>query len=144
MIKNMFGKKRNLIVLIVIFVGVTIYIIARGGMRSPYSLSVANETISVTGDNEYSFSLPMQDIASIELTQIQDYGTCIEGSSDRSHICGVYENTAFGRYDLWIIKKIKSAIVVTDKTGHVCVLNYENERSTNELYKALNEMINKN
>lgn len=140
--KNMFGNKRNLIFIIVIFVGVTIYFIARNG-SSPYSFSISDQTIKLAGSNDYSYSLPISSIKSMELTEIDDYGEAVKDASDRSHICGTYRNDQFGQYDLWVIKKISQVIVITDTDGHVLVINYENARSTQELYKALDETAGK-
>ena len=141
MAKNMFGNKRNLLVIIAIFVGVTIYFIVKKGSPNPYSFSVADDMISLTGGNDYAYSVAFDDIDSIELEQNLDIGECIEGASNRSHICGIYENDRFGRYDLWVIKKVNSYIIITDKADHVLVINFEDARSTNELYKAILEYI---
>jgi len=138
----MFNNKWNLIRIIAIFVGVTVYFIARSG-SSPYSISMADQTIRVTGGNEYSYSLPMESIDSVELTEIENFGECIQDACDGKHICGIFKNEQFGQYDIWTIKKIDPVIVITDKGGHVFVVNYESARSTQELYKALLEITDK-
>ncbi len=140
--RNMFGNKWNLILIIAIFVGVTVYFIARNG-SSPYSISMADQTIKVTGENDYSYSLSMDSIDSVELTEIEDHGECILDACDGKHICGIFKNEQFGQYDIWTIKKISPVVVITDKNGHVFAVNYESARSTQELYKALLEIIDK-
>jgi len=139
----MFGNKRNLIFIIVIFVGMTVYLIARNGAAAPYSISVADSKISLTGKNDYSYSMEMSDIASLELTEMDDFGEAVTDGSDRNHLCGIYNNEQYGRYDLWILKKIRAVIVIEDTAGHTLVFNYEDARSTQELYKALKEKTGK-
>lgn len=138
---KLFTSKWNLIVIAAIFVGVSLYFIFRGSAATPYTISMANDAITVKGTDAYSYVLPMSDVASAEIVTIEDFGEFISGASNRTHMCGVYRNDQFGEYDIWIVKKVQSYIAVTDKDGHVLVINFESAKSTEELCKAINESI---
>lgn len=141
---KLFTSKWNLIVIAAIFVGVSLYFIFRGSAATPYTISMANDAITVKGTDVYSYVLPMSDVASAEIVTIDDFGELISGASNRTHMCGVYRNSQFGEYDIWIVKKVQSYLAVTDKDGHVLVINFESDKSTEELCKAINEYIGEN
>ena len=77
----MSASKKNLIFILLVFVVVTAYTLFGGGKG--YDFSLENETLTVSGPEEYSFSVPFADIADVALAEDFDPGLCVSGGSSR-------------------------------------------------------------
>ena len=133
----MLADKKNLIFVIAIFVGVTIFFIVRGGSTG-ISFDLSNETITMSYSDKYSFSVPVEDIETISLTEDIDLGECLTGEAGKKYSYGTWENTQYGQYQLCSLTKLTTYVVIEDNAGTYYVFNTENADTTTELCDALN------
>lgn len=140
---TMFGNKRNLIFIILIFVGVTIFFIINSSNNGFIPFTVKDDSFIISGSKEYSFTINIADVDTITLSEIPDMGECIEDHSTRKYNCGTYKNDTYGTYEACLLKKIKRCIEITTKDGNTYVFNYESRTATEELYKAILEYKDK-
>lgn len=71
--------------------------------------------------SDYDWTIPYEQIKSLNLTTPPNTGRLIEGSEKRSLCCGIWENETWGEYILCINPKISQCIVVTmNNGGHLC------------------------
>ena len=141
--RNMFWNKRNLIAIILIFAGVTIFFIVRNNNSAFTPFKVEDNAFVLSGSADYSFSIPVDSITSVELTEYADMGETLEDHSTKNYISGTYKNDQFGTYKACLLKKVKKCISVTCSDGSVYIFNYESARSTEELHKAILKYIDK-
>ena len=133
----MFGNKRNLIFIILIFVGVTIFFIIRNNNSAFTPFKVDGDSFVLSGSADYSFSIPISSIDTVELTVYDAAGDCIEDHSTRNYTLGTYKNDSFGTYKACLLKKVSDCIFIKCKNGDSFVFNYESASSTRELHKAI-------
>ena len=68
-----------------------------------------------------------------------DRGEKIEGDETRRACSGIYRNSEFGEYQLYVQTKLNNYIVVHAPDG-VMVFNLESDDTTKELYRYFNEL----
>lgn len=70
-----------------------------------------------------------------------DRGELVEGTERRGVTSGTFRNSAFGEYQLHVMNKLDSYIVVRDANG-VLVFNVESDETTVQLYEYFVEQHN--
>ncbi len=98
-------------------------------------------SLVITGRSGYSLSIVYAELTEIEYRDEMDYGTMIEGTDTGKEKSGRWENAELGTYLLCVNAKIKPCIILRDAEG-TKVINYESEKSTEALYKAISEQMN--
>lgn len=136
----MSASKKNLIFILLVFVVVTAYTLFGGGGKD-FDFSLENETLTVGGPEEYSFSVPFADIADVALAEDFDPGLCVSGGSSRKYNWGTWENAAFGEYQLCMLAKLSDCVVVTAADGAHYVFNIESDRTTAEFASSFREYL---
>ena len=131
-------KQKNAIFVILILAAVLFYIFSGGSVG--VSLDFGEESLTVSASN-YDWSIPYDQIESLELAPLPDMGTLIDGVEKRNLCCGTWENEIWGEYILCLNPKIDSCIMITTDNGDIYVLNYENQEATQQLHKMFTELL---
>ena len=136
----MFTDKKNIIFLVIIFVGVTLFTIFSGNSAN-ITFDLKEDSIVISGPSDYSYTILLDDIDETELRVIDDFGQCISGDAGKKFSYGEFENTELGRYNLCALTKLSTCIVVTDKENTIYVFNFENASTTTEFHKTFTEYL---
>lgn len=134
----MTSKHKNLIFVFLILAIVLFYIFSGGSVG--ISLDFGEEALILSAA-DYDWTIPYDQIGSLELTELPDTGTLIKGVEKRTLRCGTLENDAWGQYTLCIDPRIDSCIVVTMKNGDIYVLNCESSESTGQLHQMFTDLL---
>ena len=102
--------------------------------RDTLLLSLADETVTVTGPEESSFSVPYGEIASMELREDFDCGVSVDGGLKNHIRYGLWHNEELQNYQLFASDKIGVVILLRTTGGDVLVFNYESEDTTRSYY----------
>lgn len=135
----MSASKKNLLFMLVIILAVTAYTLFGGKGGSGFSLD--NEILTISGPEEYSFSVACRDIADVSLAEDFDPGLCVSGGSTRKYCWGTWQNAELGDYELCMLAAIDDCIVVTDTAGKHYVFNIESERTTTDFVPSFLEYL---
>lgn len=131
-------KQKNLIFIFLILALVLFYIVSGGSVG--VSLDFGGEFLTLSA-SDYDWTIPYDQIESLELAELPDTGTLIEGIEKRTLCCGIWENEIWDEYILCVNPKIDQCIVVTMNSGNIHVLNYENSDSTGQLHKMFTDLL---
>ncbi len=131
-------KQKNIFFIFLILALVLFYIFTGGSVG--VSLDFGEESLTLSA-SDYDWTIPYDQIASLELTELPDTGTVIDGIEKRTLCCGTRENDTWGKYILCVNPKIDQCIVVTLNTGNIYVLNYENTDSTDQLHQMFTDLL---
>lgn len=131
-------KQKNIFFIVLILALVLFYIFSGGSVG--VSLDFGEESLILSA-SDYDWTIPYDQIESLELTELPGKGTLIEGVEKRTHCCGTWENDIWGKYILCVNPKIDRCIVVTLNTGNIYVLNYENINSTAQLHQMFTDLL---
>lgn len=131
------GKKKVLSALAVILVVVLVFL-----FRGDYSivLSFDNDVFTVDGPQGYVFSIPLEEIGSVTMTESFDRGNCVEGGSKHGYSFGLWEN-GIGEYHLCVMDKVERFITMRQTDGSLTVMNFESDASTENLYQLINDVL---
>lgn len=131
------GKKKILSSLAVILVVVLVLL-----FRGDYSivLSFDNDIFTIDGPQGYVFSVPLEEIESVTMTESFDKGTCTEGGTKHGYSFGLWENGS-GEYQLCVTDKVERFLTVRETDGGITVLNFESDESTENLYQLINDVL---
>jgi hypothetical protein len=125
---------------ICLLVGILIYLLTKN--TDGISISVHDDSKSLSHSSGDSFSISFQDILSVAETQGLDLVKSISGIEKKYYKFGLRENNEFGEYDLCINANIDRYIVV--KTSNdTFVINYESVGATDSYYKTFMELLQK-
>ena len=134
----MTAKQKNGTIIILILAALLLYLFSGGSIG--VSLDFGEEVLTLSA-SDYDWLIPYCQIESLELTDLPDTGTLIEGIEKRPLRCGTWENETWGSYTLCINPKIGRCIVVTMHHGDIYVLNYENSDATDQLYQMFTDLL---
>ena len=132
------SKQKNLALIILILALVLFYVFSGGSVG--ISLDFGENELTLSASN-YDWRIPYGEIESLELTDLPELGTVIDGSEKRTLCCGTWENEAFGEYTLCANPRIGNCIVIRMKSGDVYVMNYENSDSTKQLHQMFTDLL---
>ena len=132
--------KKNLILIIGIFVVVTLIAIFRGGSDT-VSFDFKDTSLTVTGTKGYSYSVDYENIDTVTFETIDEYGECLSGASEKKYTCGTFRNSQLGEYGICALTKLKDCMVIRTKDGKTYAANIETSQSTEELCRSLNELL---
>ena len=139
-IYNCFMDKKNLILIIGIFVVVTLVAIFRGG-GDTVNFDFTDTSLSVTGIQGYSYSVDYEDIDTVTFETLDDFGELINGVSAKKYTSGTFKNSRLGEYQFCGLTNLKDCMVIRTKDGRTYAANVENAASTEELCRSLNELL---
>lgn len=131
-------KIRNMFLTLLIPVLILLYIFFGGSVGISLDFGENELTISAS---DYDWVIPYDEIESLELTDLPELGTVINGINNRTLCCGTWENETFGEYTLCADPRIETCIVIRMKSGGVYVLNYENSDSTKQLHQMFTDLL---
>ena len=107
---------------------------------------VLEETqFGVTGLDGVTHTFVYAEADSIELhDDLKDFlaerkGSLVEGDETRTTLSGTYHNDEYGDYQLHVMTKLKTYILVRDANG-VLIFNMESDDTTKELHRYCNEL----
>lgn len=131
-------KQKNLTFLLLILAIILFYIFSGGSVG--ISLDFGEESLTLSA-SDYDWTIPYDQIESLELSSLPDTGTRIEGIEKRTLCCGSWTNDSWNGYILCINPKIDQCVIVTMNDGSIYVLNYENSEATQQLHKMFTELL---
>lgn len=134
------AQRRNVLIVAIIFVGVTAFSLFRGG--KPMELAFNDDEMTITGPDGAPFvvTIPYQDIQSVSESGTLELGIQLEGLDTGRCRFGTWRNDAYGDYTLCASPRISSYIVLETADG-VVAFNYESADSTHHLYLAFVDLL---
>lgn len=130
-------KARNTFLTLLIPILILLYIFFGGSVG--ISLDFGEEALAISAEKQ-DWSLPYDQIISLELADAADFGVPLNSTEKRTLHYGSYENDSWGQYNLCIDPRIETCIVIETTNGFF-VLNYENEESTQQLYIMFTQLL---
>ena len=130
-------KARNTFLTLLIPILILLYIFFGGSVG--ISLDFGEDALAISAEKQ-DWSIPYEQIISLELVNAEDFGILLNGTEKRMLHYGTYENDPWGQYTLCIDPRIETCIVIETTSGFF-VLNYENEESTKQLYIMFSELL---
>lgn len=101
-----------------------------------------DESNVYTTSNKYSLTIPYQDIASAELTELAAPGERIQDSYDDDILrAGVWHNETWGEYHITADLDATNCVVITLKDGRIFVFSRKNDKTTAEDFAQLNQHL---
>jgi hypothetical protein len=132
--------RRNLICLVVILVGFTLFSLFSGG-GTP-TCAFGETALTLTGPDEGSVPVVInyEEIRSLSLTDDLDLGTFVDGANTTNCQFGTWENEQFGQYTLCALPSVKTYLVMDTEDG-IVVLNCESANTTSHLCEAIQGLL---
>lgn len=131
-------KQKNFTFIILILAIVLFYIFSGGSVG--ISLDFGEDALTLSAA-DYDWTIPYDQIQSLELAELPNTATTTEGVDKRTLRCGTWENDIWGEFILCIDPRIDPCIVITMESGDIYVLNYENYDSTVQLHKMFTNLL---
>ena len=104
--------------------------------RNTLLLSLGDETVTLSGPENSSFSVPFSSIASMDLRESFSPGAAVDGGVKNHIRYGLWHNDEWGDYQLFTSEKIEPVIVLRTTDGTVLVYNFESEKTTRSHYET--------
>ncbi len=109
--------------------------------RNTLLLSLGDETVTLSGPENSSFSVPFSSIASMELRESFSPGAAVDGGVKNHIRYGLWHNDEWGDYQLFSSEKIEPVIVLYTEEGDVLVYNYESDKTTRSHYETFTDYL---
>lgn len=109
--------------------------------RNTLLLSLGDETVTLSGPENSSFSVPFSSIASMELRESFSPGAAVDGGVKNHIRYGLWHNDEWGDYQLFSSEKIEPVIVLHATDGTVLVYNYESEKTTRSHFETFTDYL---
>lgn len=109
--------------------------------RNTLLLSLGDETVTLSGPEDSSFSVPFSSIASMELRESFSPGAAVDGGVKNHIRYGLWHNDEWGDYQLFSSEKIEPVIVLYTEEGDVLVYNYESDKTTRSHYETFTDYL---
>ena len=134
------NKKYSLVLLISIVVIVAVYSFAGGGGKM--DLDIGEHSLNVVYEDFYT-TVKYEDVIAIELVEVSDFGSPVDGGSDKSCRWGTWENEAWGEYSQYTLTGTSRAVLLHMTEGYF-LLSYESGETTELLSEMLRDMLTAN
>lgn len=135
----MSGRLRNFLLLLAFLAAFTLLTLLRGDVSVTPKFEETG--LTVVGPKQFSYTVPYDQVASIELVTLEDTGTMRSGDENRNFYWGSWENDAWGQYTLCASKKFNTAILVTTLDGSRLVFNYEGDDTTVSMLQLFSDIL---
>lgn len=132
-------RLKNLIWFIIIIAAFVIVTQLRGS--SGIYLDFGDDVLTVSAPNDFSHTIPYDNIVKLELVELTNVGTAVSGDENRKYYWGTWENDTWGQYTLCASKKINNAILITTTNKDFLVFNYESKETTEAMLKMFTELL---
>ena len=132
-------KYANLITIIAIFAVVTVVSVFKGG--GAVLLDFGEDSLSISGVEDFSYTVHYRDIDTVELLAHADLGTAVDGAKSGLYSYGVWRSDSWGDYTLCVTSAADNFIMITETDGHVTVFNYQNTSDTELLFEAFRQRL---
>ena len=99
------------------------------------------DALTVTGPQKFSFTVDYDQIAALELVELDGYGDLISGGESRTYAWGVRENGAWGRYTLCVAQKTAETVLITTREGERFAFNYQDSQTTQDICEMFEELL---
>ncbi len=109
--------------------------------RNTLLLSLGDETVTLSGPENSSFSVPFSSIASMELRESFSPGAAVDGGVKNHIRYGLWHNDEWGDYQLFSSEKIEPVIVLYTEEGDVLVYNYESDKTTRSHFETFTDYL---
>ena len=109
--------------------------------RNTLLLSLGDETVTLSGPENSSSSVPFSSIASMELRESFFPGAAVDGGVKNHIRYGLWHNDEWGDYQLFTSEKIEPVIVLYTEEGDVLVYNYESDKTTRSHYETFTDYL---
>ena len=132
--------KRRIVTFLVAVLIVVLFYLMRGG----YSISLElqeNDSITVGGPQDITYSVCYEDIDAVELLHDFDPGECLEGGTKFGYSYGTWKSEAYGEYTFIAKSKAKVYIALNDTDSRVLVFDYEGDETTENLYQLILDLL---
>lgn len=106
-------------------------------------LDVAEHSLSVVY-NDFSATVNYKDVTAVELVEVSDFGTPVDGGSDKSCRWGFWESEVWGEYTQYSLISTNSAVLLHLRDGGYFLLSYESGDTTVLLSEMLRDMLTAN
>lgn len=114
----------------------------RGQQATTFSLE--DDRFTLHGPENFSVTIDMNRLKSMETRNNFNPGTCIAGGTEGAYSYGTWENEEFGQYQLCILTKLPTCVIMTEEDGSVTVFNFENTQTTEEFGRSFFEYLQEN
>lgn len=132
-------RLKNIIWLIIILVGFTLFSMARGG-TSTY-LDFGDDKLTVTAPESFIYTVDYDKIDQVELLDEFEPGTMVSGGETRKYQWGTWENETMGKYTLCVSKRIDNALLISHSDGELLILNFESDKTTEALLDLFHDLL---
>ena len=131
-------KNLIFIVLFVVVIGVftTVH-----GERQATSFELEDERFLLHGPENYTVTVELAELASLETRSAFSPGRCLEGVNEGAYQYGTWENEELGQYALCKLSKLNTCIIMRRLDGSAVVFNFENTQTTEEFGKSFPEYL---
>lgn len=109
-----------------------------GGMRNDIDIGETSLSLS---HNEFQTSINYEDIRSIELVEVGDFGTAAGGGANRACRWGTWTSERWGRYTQYTVTNTDHCVLITLVSGECVLISLEGKESTVTLGETLYEML---
>lgn len=135
-------KRRQLIELLLLAVVlIAAFLFWRPQGTNLIQVDFEDTSIVITAPDGSARSILYQDIASVELELVKDYGTYVSGHTEGSCAYGIWSNEQWGNYFLYANTELKRCMVITGTDGAVTVVNFSSETMTSSTVTAFQELL---
>ena len=128
-------RKHTFLILVLVFIVGTV--LSLSGRQGSVVAQVDGEKLGVLGSYGETLFISMSEITQVSLVDELEFGTAVDAEGSGNTMCGTYENTAYGVYELRAYTKNGPYIVVTYGDGDVLVFNQASKRQTQAIFDDL-------
>ena len=96
-----------------------------------------SDTAADIRTGKYAMNIPYDLVESVELVELPDAGTVIDGADDMAARTGLWKNETWGEYYICADLNSPTCIVAQRKDGRVFVFSRRNEVETEKDYRKL-------
>lgn len=131
------SRKTSILILLCLFAVGTVLTLS--GRQGAVTAQVDEEKLGVVGSCGEPVFVPLADIHGIALIDALDAGTAVDAEESGNTMCGLYENEAYGQYELRIYTKGGPYVAVTYRDGQTLVFCLSTGRQTQKVYDELTD-----
>ncbi|MGM9522514.1 MAG: hypothetical protein ACI3VB_08555 [Oscillospiraceae bacterium] len=138
------SKSRNMMFISVLIVAVIYLLVTSGSPRTSLDVDTDNRTLTFSysaKDTEIDpIVVSLDDVESVFLDEDLELGEMVSGVKNKSFLFGQWHNEEYGDYQLCSVANLETYAVLELKDGYM-VFNYEGDDTTQELVKAIQELL---